>query len=60
MMQGMEPPVGLSEEQRAAWLHDADFLAQLLDNNKVFSAAVLSHYNVCCRIARQNNFGTRR
>ena len=33
----MQPPAGLDEEQHAGWLHDADFLAQLVDSNKARS-----------------------
>ncbi|KAK9916950.1 hypothetical protein WJX75_009151 [Coccomyxa subellipsoidea] len=35
LAQGLAPPEGLDTEQRAAWLRDAAFLSQLLDNSKV-------------------------
>lgn len=31
----MNPPVGLDDLQRAAWLKDKHFLQQLMDNTKV-------------------------
>ena len=39
--QGMQPPAGLDEEQRGAWLHDAQFLAQLVDSSKARPPAQL-------------------
>lgn len=39
--QGIQPPEGLDQEQRAAWLHDTAFLSQLLDNSKA---------RACCRL----------
>jgi len=31
----MDPPAGLDADQRAAWLRDRDFLAQLTDSSRV-------------------------
>ena len=39
----MDPPEGLDEQQRTAWLRDKQFLEQLMDNTKVRSAP-----QVCC------------
>ena len=43
----MDPPVGLQEAQKAAWLKDKQFLQQLMDDTKVnvsllYSTAVIS------------------
>ncbi|BDA40363.1 TATA-binding protein-associated factor 172 [Coccomyxa sp. Obi] len=35
LAQGLQPPEGLTEDQRVVWLRDAAFLSQLLDNTKV-------------------------
>jgi hypothetical protein len=46
----MQPPAGLDGVQRAAWLRDAGFLAQLVDSNKVCLNSPPAILLVCCGV----------
>lgn len=53
-MQGMDPPVGLDAEQRAAWLRDRDFLAQLTDSSRRAQRPTPANIDKICTWLKHN------